>query len=148
GDHHLLLVRGTGALPERVLVSAAVGEPGKEDVAFTGRLVRHLGARVTVLTVLPAAGPAAARAQAERFLVASTRTLEPLGVATETRLGLGEPEEEILSTLADGHDLLVLGVPLPEGAGEVGLGGIVRRLVARTGSAPLLVVRSFEEVPK
>jgi len=148
GDHHLLLVRGGGVLPARVLVSAAVGEPGKEDVAFTGRLVRHLGAQVTVLTVLPATSPAAVRASAERFLEASARTLEPLGVVTETRLGLGEPEEEILATLADGHELLVLGVPLPEGAGEVGLGGLVSRLITRTGSAPLLVVRSFEEVPQ
>jgi len=147
GDHHLLLVRGPRPLPARVLVCAAVGEPGKEDVAFTGRLVRHLGAGVTVLTVLPESSPAVARAQAERFLQASARTLEPLGVATETRLGLGATEEEILAALAGGHDLLVLGVPLPEGAGEVALDGIAGRLVSRTGDAPLLVVRSFEESP-
>jgi sulfate transport system ATP-binding protein len=147
GDHHILLVRGSRPLPARVLVCAAVGEPGKEDVAFTGRLVRHLGARVTVLTVLPDESTPIERAQAERFLDAGARTLEPLGVTTETRLALGGAEEEILAALADGHDLLVLGVPLPEGQGEARLEGIVRRLLARSGDAPVLVVRSFEGTP-
>ena len=145
GDHHLLLVRGEPVVPTRVLVSATVGEPGKEDVAFTGRLVRHFGARVTVLTVLEAASAATERAQAQRFLEASARTLEPLGVATETRLGLGELEEQVLAAIGEGHDLAVLGAPLPAVGGEVRLDGIVRRLLSRTGTLPLLVVRSLEE---
>ena len=145
GDHHLLLVRGEPLVPARVLVSATVGEPGKEDVAFTGRLVRHFGARVTVLTVLRAASGGAERAQAQRFLEGSARTLEPLGVATETRLGLGELEEQILAAVGDGHDLAVLGAPLPGPTGEVRLDGPVRRLLSRTGTLPVLVVRSPEE---
>ena len=57
GAHHLLLVRAEGPLPERALVCAAVGEPGKEDVAFTGRLLRHLGTHVTVLHGPPGGRP-------------------------------------------------------------------------------------------
>ncbi|HNU82250.1 MAG TPA: ATP-binding cassette domain-containing protein [Thermoanaerobaculia bacterium] len=146
GAHHLLLVRAEGPLPERALVCAAVGEPGKEDVAFTGRLLRHLGTHVTVLTVLPAASPAAPRTQAERFLTASARTLEPLGVPAATRLGEGDPEAEILAVLAGGAELLVLGVPLPKADGALSLDGIAGRLVERTGDLPLLVIRSFPEM--
>ncbi len=61
GDAHLLLVRGERPMPpRRFLLAVAVGEPGKEDVAFAGRLARHLGSPATVLTVLP---PAARRAR-------------------------------------------------------------------------------------
>jgi hypothetical protein len=40
GQHHVLLVPvGAGArTPRKVLICVAVGEPGKEDVSFTGRL--------------------------------------------------------------------------------------------------------------
>ncbi|HEY0782605.1 MAG TPA: ATP-binding cassette domain-containing protein, partial [Thermoanaerobaculia bacterium] len=75
GGHHLLLAPepAGGALPgapSRLLICVAVGEPGKEDVSFAGRLARHLGAEVTILTVLPAAvrGERATEALAERFL--------------------------------------------------------------------------------
>ena len=46
GQHHLLLgpESRSGPVPARVLICVAVGEPGKSDVSFTGRLVRHLHA--------------------------------------------------------------------------------------------------------
>src|SRR5262249_15061702 len=53
GDHHLLLASRIQTRPQRVLVCVAAGEPGKDDVLFAGRLLRHLGAEVTVLSVLP-----------------------------------------------------------------------------------------------
>jgi sulfate transport system ATP-binding protein len=64
GAHHLLLVpEGADGGPTRVLICVAVGEPGKADVSFAGRLARHLGAEVTILTVLPDGSPqGAARA--------------------------------------------------------------------------------------
>ncbi|HSS79531.1 MAG TPA: porin, partial [Thermoanaerobaculia bacterium] len=55
GHHHLLLVPpgASGRAPERWLICVAVGEPGKADVSFAGRLARHLRAEATILTVLP-----------------------------------------------------------------------------------------------
>src|SRR5262249_10121552 len=52
GEHHLLLVPQAQAVPQRALICIAKGEPGKEDVLFAGRLLRHLGAEATVFTVL------------------------------------------------------------------------------------------------
>jgi sulfate transport system ATP-binding protein len=147
GEHHLLLVPGDRAsdepkAPGRVLICVAVGEPGKEDVLFAARLVRHLGAEATVLKVLPEASGAEERAQAERFLAASERTLERIGVPAETRIRRGAVQAEILAEMADGdYGLLVLGAPLADARGRVPLGGLVGRLVDGA-SRPVLIVRS------
>ena len=99
GQHHLLLAPRRPPrrpLPARLLICVAVGEPGKEDVSFSGRLARHLGAEVTILTVLPAAARGTqAETLAERFLAGSARTLNRLGVPVATRVRHGAVREEI-----------------------------------------------------
>ncbi len=79
GPHHLLLVPPGARTPRRILICVAVGEPGKEDIQFAGRLGRHLEASATVLTVIDAHAAPVQRQQAERFLEAGVRTLEHLG---------------------------------------------------------------------
>jgi sulfate/thiosulfate transport system ATP-binding protein len=151
GDHHLLLVPGEAAgerpTPARVLICVAVGEPGKEDVLFAARLVRHLGAEATVLKVLPpdAADDPRELAQVERFLAAGARSLARLGVPAETRIRRGPVQAEILAEMAEGsYGLLVLGAPLADGRGRVPLHGLVGRLVDGA-SHPVLIVRSRRE---
>jgi sulfate/thiosulfate transport system ATP-binding protein len=154
GEHHLLLVPADGGasprpIPARVLVCVAVGEPGKEDVLFAGRLVRHLDASATVLKVI---GPREAGAvpapepprDVERFLAASSRSLGRLGVPAATRVRRGAVVPEIRAEMAAGHDLLVLGAPLADRRGRVSLDGVVAGLVA-PASQPVLVVRSRRE---
>jgi nucleotide-binding universal stress UspA family protein len=86
--------------------------------------------------------------QMERFLAASVRTLERLGVPAEARLRRGAVVEEIQAELASGgYGLLVVGSPLATGPaglallGRVPLHGVVQRLVTEA-SRPLLIVRS------
>jgi sulfate/thiosulfate transport system ATP-binding protein len=156
GQHHLLLAPATdGAaagqgihLPERILICVAVGEPGKEDVSFSGRLARHLGAEVTILTVLPErTHDPQAEEQAARFLDRSARTLRRMGVPVETRIRSGGVREEILAEIAEGeHGLLVLGAPLPGRDGRIGLGGFVGKLLPEIDRLPVLIVRSPEAV--
>ncbi|HEX3128252.1 MAG TPA: ATP-binding cassette domain-containing protein [Thermoanaerobaculia bacterium] len=151
GQHHLLLVPQAhkGQTPSRVLICVAVGEPGKEDVSFSGRLARHLGAEATVLTILPEEAKEGNRAQAERFLAGSARTLWRLGVTASTRIRQGNVRDEILAELAEGkHDLLVLGTPLPGRDGELSLGGLVEKLLPLPllAELPVLLVRSPETV--
>jgi sulfate transport system ATP-binding protein len=145
GRHHLLLVPEAhkGQIPSRVLICVAVGEPGKEDVSFSGRLARHLGAEAMVLTVLPERDGEVT--QAERFLAGSARTLWRLGVTASTRIRQGNVRDEILAELAEGkHDLLVLGTPLPGRGGELSLGGLVEKLLPLPllSELPVLLVRS------
>jgi nucleotide-binding universal stress UspA family protein len=151
GPHHLLLVPPGAAAqgPEHWLICVAVGEPGKADVSFAGRLARHLRAEATILTVLPASaradGVSQTNIQAQRFLAGSARTLARMGIPVTTRIRYGGAREEILAQLREGgHDLLVVGSPLPGKDGEIELKGVVGRLLPEVSSLPLLIVRSPE----
>ncbi len=148
GHHHLLLVPSDAGdrVPARLLICVAVGEPGKEDVSFTGRLARHLGAEATILTVLPPAG-SQDETPAERFLARSARTLKRMGVPVTTRVRQGAVRDQILAELAEGkHDLLVVGSPLPGKDGGIELGGLLERLLPQVAHLPVLIIRSPEAV--
>ncbi|HVT19339.1 MAG TPA: ATP-binding cassette domain-containing protein [Thermoanaerobaculia bacterium] len=149
GGHHLLLVPAAAAqgAPSRLLICVAIGEPGKEDVSFAGRLARHLGAEATILTVLTEAERGRAEPAAERFLRRSARTLSRFGVPVTTRIRYGLAREQILAECAEGgHELLVLGAPLPAAGGRIWLGGVVGALL-HENSTPVLIVRSPEAAP-
>jgi sulfate transport system ATP-binding protein len=148
GEHHLLLMPASQQVPARVLICVAAGEPGKDDVRFAGRLVRHLGADVTLMTVLaPSQRDDAARQRAERFLSAGMRTLALLGLEAQTVIRAGNVREEIERELAEGqHDMLVLGVPLARPGRRAALSGVVGELVGGHQNCPILLVRSREAI--
>ncbi len=148
GDHHLLLVPAASPVPARVLVCVAVGEPGKSDVLFAARLVRHLGAEATILTVLPPGHDQLQLGHAERFLQAGLRTMSLLGVTARSAVRNGETIDQILDEVhGGGHGMLVLGTPLTQRDGRVRLDGVVRELVERAGDRPLLLARPREALP-
>ena len=131
GDHHLLLVPEAHAEPAHALICVTSGEPGKEDVLFAGRFLRHLGAKATLLSVIPAMGSTTEQHdRAQRFLSSGARTLDLLGVPAEIAIPSGNVREAISSQMQAGeHDLLVLGAPLTNRSGEVSLDGVVAQIV-------------------
>ncbi len=144
GEHHLLLVPNHQPPPARALICVASGEPGKEDVLFAGRLVRHLGAEATLLAVLPPAEQqsAAIRSRIERFMAGGVRTLELLGVPANTTIRVGPVRQEITNEMSrGGYDLLVMGAPLSRPDGRISLEGLVGQLV-RVVNRPILIVHS------
>lgn len=144
GEHHLLLVSQPQPTPTRALICVTSGEPGKDDVLFAGRLVRHVGAEATLLSVLPQEedGQPLARSRAERFLASGVRTLELLGVPAHTTIRTGPVRDEITSEVTTGgYDLLVMGAPLPQRDGRVPLNGIVGQIL-NVINRPVLIVRS------
>ncbi len=143
-ESHLLLVPPNAASlpPRRLLVAVAVGEPGKEDVAFTGRLARHLGSRATVLTVVDAEARDTERRAAERFLAACVRTLERSGVPAEAAVETGDLSEAVRTRLSAGNDFLVVGAPLPDDQEELHLGRRGRQLLEAASGVTVLVVRA------
>jgi sulfate transport system ATP-binding protein len=146
GDHNLLLVPSPGPVPARALIGVAVGEPAKADVLFAGRLVRHLGAEATILTVLPAAGDARALLQAERFLAAGARTLSLMGVVAQSRVRYGMVRQELLAEMQEGkHDFMILGAPLLDRRGRVSLAGVIGSLLEAVKEHPVLIVRPHME---
>ena len=143
GEHHLLLVPAEKEIPARALVSVAVGEPGKECVQFAARLLRHVGTETTLLTVIAENSGEEDTDRASRFLAAGARTMSLMRVPVMTALRKGDVAEEILREMeAGGHEMLVLGTPPPGRDGRITLGGMVRRLMERTGDRPVLIVRS------
>jgi hypothetical protein len=88
-------------------------------------------------------GDEAARDAAQRFVEGGVRTLERLGVRAVARVRSGDPEREIRAQLVEGgHDLLVLGSPLPRHGDRLELRGLLRRFFEEGPDRPLLVVRS------
>jgi hypothetical protein len=63
-------------------------------------------------------------------------------VPTETAIARGEWTEAIVQRLRDGHDLLILGAPLPDESGQVRWGRRAGRLLEQLNKLPVLVVRS------
>src|SRR5690606_15785982 len=91
GDAHLFLVREAVPMPPRRFLGAVVvGEPGKEDVAFVGRLARHLGSTATVLSVIGLDADEPSARAAQRFVTACAKTLARWGVPAETEAVRGD----------------------------------------------------------
>jgi sulfate transport system ATP-binding protein len=146
GEHHLLLVRESQHAPSRALLCVTVSEPAKEDVQFAGRLLRHLGAEASLLTVLPHRAPETLQDRAKRFLSASERTLALSGVPSRGKVRSGAISEQVRAELREtSSDLLVLGVPLPK-EGTISLNREVSDLLEEAKIPAVLLVRSRDVV--
>ncbi len=141
GEHNLLLVSRSQPALARALICVTTGEPSKEDVRFAGRLVRHVGAEATLLTVLHEDDNPMARLRTERFLAGGRQTLELLGVPARIVIRAGLVRDEIIDEMTSGHDLLVLGAPLPALDGRISLAGVVGQIL-NVINRPVLIVRS------
>jgi sulfate transport system ATP-binding protein len=144
GEHHLLLVSQPQPTPTRALICVTSGEPGKDDVLFAGRLVRHVGAEATLLSVLPQDDNhlALTQSRTERFLAGGVRTLELLGVPARAAIRSGLVRDEITTEVTTGgYDLLVLGAPLTARDGKISLAGVVGQIL-NVINRPVLIVRS------
>lgn len=144
GDHHLLLAAHPGARIEKALVCVASGEPGKDDVMFAGRLLRHLGAHAKLFTVLtPAMNNEYQNRKAVRFAAGGVQTLEMFGVPTETELKIGDPQTEIVEEIKKGEfDLVILGAPFPQKDGRILINGLIEGVMKNAGNCSILIVRS------
>jgi hypothetical protein len=144
GEHHLLLTPAVQNIPQRALICVASGEPGKDDVLFAGRLVRHLGADATLLSVLPPGSKDAdLLRRTENFLEGGVSSLSLLGVPAQTTIRSGPVSEEINAELVSGgYDLLVLGLPLTRPGGKISLAGVVGQTIANVPDRAILIVRS------
>ena len=144
GEHHLLLVPQPQPAPGKALICVVSGEPGKDDVLFAGRLVRHLSAEGALLYVLPQAEQDPdVHMRIDRFLAGGVRSLDLLGVPARPIIRMGGVPEEILAEVQEnGFDLVVLGAPLSSPGGRVSLEGVVGQTMQRITECALLIVRS------
>jgi sulfate transport system ATP-binding protein len=135
----LFIVRGDPAPIERILICTAAGEPGKSCIRVGGWIARRLGARVTLLYVLPGPGepPALVRSHLERGIA----TLRDLEVQSSVRLRTATaPLDGILAEIAEGNpDLVVVGVARPGARGLFGSSDLTRQIVKRLPRSVLVV---------
>jgi nucleotide-binding universal stress UspA family protein len=122
----------------------AGGEQGKVDILFAGRLLRHIGAEVTVFIVVPGEGPdEVADAQAERFVAAGAKTLASSGITARTAVRHGDAAACIEEEASTGvYGLIVVGSPPFRADSSAPLGGLVGRLLSSPDVPSVLVVRS------
>ncbi len=144
GEHHLLLIPCPQPTPSQALICVSSGEPGKDDVLFAGRLIRHLGADATLLSVIPPSGDQASqRTRTQRFLEGGVQSLYLLGVPARTVIRSGPAYEEIKKEIQEGdYDLLVLGAPLARQSGQISLMGVIGQVLDSTVDRAILIVRS------
>jgi len=144
GSHHLLLAAHPGVHMERALVCASMGEPGKDDVMFAGRLLRHLGAHAQLFSVVDGEpGDEDDRQRREQFMAGGVQSLEMFGVPTGCELRVGQAAEEITAEVRQGnYDLVVMGAPLPGRDGFIRLRGIIQQVTRDAGDCSMLIVRS------
>jgi sulfate transport system ATP-binding protein len=144
GEHHVLLVPNLQPAPQQALICVTSGEPGKDDVLFAGRLVRHLGAEATLLSVIPAADKSEDLIKrTENFLEGGVQSLSILGVPAKTVIRTGPAIETIRHELNQGsYDLVVLGLPLAKPNGKISLSGVVEQLLNTIADRAILLVRS------
>lgn len=144
GDHHLLLAAHPDTRLEKALVCAASGEPGKDDVLFAGRLLRHVGAQAKLFTVVNAVySTEYQRQHVERFLEGGKHSLERFGVPTESEIKIGNPQAAIIEEMRKGEfDLVILGAPIPNRDGRVSLTKFVEGVMKNADNCSFLIVRS------
>jgi len=143
-EHHVLVVRDGAAPLARALLCVAGGEQGKVDILFAARLLRHIGADVTLMIVVPGEEPdPVADAKAERFVAAGVKTLATSGITARTALRHGDPATCIEEEIATGvYGLIVVGSPPFRPDTSAPLGGLVGRLLSSPSVPSVLVVRS------
>jgi len=130
--------------PNKALICITSGEPGKDDVLFAGRLVRHLSADAELLSVLsPLNDIEYTRKRTNRFLDGGVQSLSLLGVPARTVIRTGSVANEIHAEVQEGgFDLVVLGIPLSGPGGKISLNGVVGQTLGLVTDKAVLVVRS------
>jgi sulfate transport system ATP-binding protein len=143
-EHHVLVVRDGDSSLSKALLCVAGGEQGKVDILFAGRLLRHVGAEVTVMIVVPGDDrDPAAEAQAERFVAAGVKTLASSKIVAHMSVKHGDPADLIAEEAGSGsYSLVVVGSPPLLADPDAPLGGVVGRLLSNPRGPSVLVVRN------
>lgn len=114
GGIPVIFVQSARPQIRRILICTAVGEPGKSDVRFGGRIARRTGAAATVLHVHRTGATAVEKQRVAQHLAQAQASLAALGVQSAARVMDGPVTEQILHEADSGqYDLIVIGAPAP-----------------------------------
>jgi sulfate transport system ATP-binding protein len=145
GEHHLFLATNPVAQLRKALICLKSGEPGKDNVVFAGRLLRHMGAEATLMTVIPNTPPGEeySSLRIERFLSDGQKSLDLFGVDSQIRIRKGGLIPAIQEELTmENYDLVVLGAPLPKSNLKPMLNGVTGEIISTIEGCSFLIIRS------
>lgn len=145
GEHHLFLATEPLGHLQRALICLASGEPGKDNVIFSGRLLRHFGASATLMTVLPAEKSLNyTDTRVERFLANGQKSLARFGVPSKAKIAKGNLLAAIQAEMQqEAYDLVILGAPLPGSPSEQpSFEGVAGNILASVEKCSFLIIRS------
>jgi len=145
GDHHLFLATNPVPRLSKALICLASGEPGKDNVLFSGRLLRHMGAEATLLTVVPkSARIEHPQTRIERFLDDGQKSLARFGVPSKTLIKTGDLMTVIQNEVNENqYDLVILGAPLPNQLNKPGsISGVTDSILSNIQGCSFLIIRS------
>jgi sulfate/thiosulfate transport system ATP-binding protein len=144
GDHHLFLATQPAARLSKALICLASGEPGKDTVLFAGRLLRHMGAEATLMTVVPESRQAdLPQSRIDRFLKDGQKSLLRFGVPAKPLIKKGSFLSAVLEeTNTENYDLVVLGAPLPDRHGQIDLGEAIGSVLSSAENCSFLIIQS------
>lgn len=141
------------AAPGRLLVCLRLGRDTRDLLAAAGRLARALGARITLLNVVPlpttygpavhrGQDPAARRPEEWRYLRAAADELRRgHGIESELRIREGVPEEEILrEALESAHALIIVGASSWRGLSGLLLGNFSYTILKHAKTSVLVLM--------
>jgi len=146
GEHHLLLATQPVTRLTKALICLASGEPGKDTLLFAGRLLRHIGADATLLTVVPDDKKSDEQPnRIDRFLKDGQQSLARFAVPSQTLIETGRLMPAVQKVLQkETHDLIVLGAPLPNRHGQVDFSGEIGIILSSVENCSFLIVRSHD----
>jgi sulfate transport system ATP-binding protein len=144
GEHHILLATQPVPRLSKALICLASGEPGKDNVNFSGRLLRHLGAEATLLTVITGRLEEDDQgSRIQRFLTAGKNSLSRFGVSANTKIVVGDLIPTIQEQLKqEAYDLVVLGAPLPNSLGKINCQSTIGPVLSAVENCSFLIIRS------
>ena len=138
----VLLVQEPRPQIARMLICTAVGEPGKTDVRFGGRVARRTRAAVTVFHVARPDSSPWERARVEQHMAAAQAVLDALGVTAETKIAAWQAEGVAAAIAAQAeagdYDLIVIGAPARQHPARLRWTDFASQIVRQT-SRPVLI---------
>jgi nucleotide-binding universal stress UspA family protein len=124
---------------DAVIVALDGSKLAEQALPLAKQIAEHLGARLSLLQVIPPDAPAEQRDEAAAYLEETARELL---IPTQVMVRIGKPAEEIIASAVDAPESII--VMMTHGRGGLGrlLYGSVADRVVRDSRVPVLLIRA------
>ncbi len=124
---------------DAVIVALDGSKLAEQALPLAKQIAEHLGARLSLLQVIPPDAPAERQDEAAAYLEETARELL---IPTQVMVRIGKPADEIIASAVDAPESII--VMMTHGRGGLGrlLYGSVADLVVRDSRVPVLLIRA------